>query len=198
MPWLSQETLKSLGFRHLGRNVKISDKAAIYDPNMIEIGDNSRIDDFCVISGKVNIGRNVHIAVFCNVAGGELGVELCDFSGLAYYCNVFSQSDDYSGISLTNPTVPDEFKSEKKAPVRIGYHCIVGAGSMVFPGVSMADGCSLGAMSMLNKSTEEWGVYFGIPAKRLKSRSRDLLLKEEVYRNLSENDLGDHTPLVRN
>ena len=64
---------------------------------------------------KVKIGRNVHIAIFCNVAGGEKGIHLDDFSGLAYGCHVITQSDDYSGKTLTNPTVPDEFKREQKA-----------------------------------------------------------------------------------
>lgn len=181
MPFLSQQQLESMGFRSLGRNVRISDKAAIYNPEQIEIGDHSRIDDFCVVSGKVSIGRNVHIAVFCNVAGGSEGIIFEDFSGLAYGCHVFSQSDDYTGRTLTNPTVPAQFKREFKKAVRLGRHCIVGTNSLIFPGVILAEGCSVGAMSMVTKSTEEWGVYSGIPARRLKDRKRDLLVLEQAY-----------------
>ncbi len=181
MPFLSQQQLESMGFRSLGKNVRISDKAAIYNPEQIEIGDHSRIDDFCVVSGKVSIGRNVHIAVFCNVAGGSEGITFEDFSGLAYGCHVFSQSDDYTGRTLTNPTVPARFKREFKKAVRLGRHCIVGTNSLIFPGVILAEGCSVGAMSMVTKSTEEWGVYSGIPARRLKDRKRDLLVLEQTY-----------------
>ncbi|MCX5874398.1 MAG: acyltransferase [Deltaproteobacteria bacterium] len=183
MPFLSQEHLASMGFKSLGKNVRISDKAAIYNTDQIEIGDNSRIDDFCVISGKVSIGRNVHIAVFCNIAGGSEGVTLEDFSGLAYGCHVFSQSDDYNGKTLTNPTVPAIYKSETKKAVRIGRHCIVGTNSLIFPGVALGEGCSVGAMSMVTKSTEEWSVCFGIPAKKVKDRKRDLLILEQDYLN---------------
>lgn len=181
MAFLNTEALKALGFKRLGANVKISDKASIHNPDQIEIGDNSRIDDFCVISGRVVIGRNVHVAVFCNVAGGELGVRLEDFSGLAYGCHVFSQSDDYSGNTMTNPTVPDEYKKESKAAVAIKRHSIVGACSIVFPGVVLEEGTSVGAMSMVVKSTEPWSVYFGIPAKKIKQRSRGLLDLEAEY-----------------
>jgi len=181
MPFLSQQQLESMGFRSLGKNVRISDKAAIYNPEQIEIGDHSRIDDFCVVSGKISIGRNVHIAVFCNVAGGSEGITFEDFSGLAYGCHVFSQSDDYTGRTLTNPTVPARFKREFKKAVRLGRHCIVGTNSLIFPGVILAEGCSVGAMSMVTKSTEEWGVYSGIPARRLKDRKRDLLVLEQAY-----------------
>ncbi|WP_329959890.1 acyltransferase [Pseudomonas sp. MM213] len=181
LAFLNEESLNALGFKHLGSNVKISDKASIYNPELMEIGDNSRIDDFCVISGKVTIGKNVHIAVFCNVGGGEVGVTLDDFCGLAYGCHVFAQSDDYSGRTLTNPTVPDKFKKEIKSPVYIKRHSIVGVSSVVFPGVTLEEGTSIGAMSLVTKSTEAWTVYFGIPAKRLKTRKRDLLELEKEY-----------------
>lgn len=183
MSFLSQEQMTLMGFKSLGKNVRISDKAAIHNADQIEIGDNSRVDDFCVIAGKVSIGRNVHIAVFCNIAGGSEGVTLEDFAGLAYGCHVFSQSDDYTGRTLTNPTVPAIYKRETRKAVRIGRHCIVGTNSLIFPGVTLGEGCSVGAMSMVTKPTEEWSVYFGIPARKLKDRKRDLLALEQAYLN---------------
>ncbi|MEB3341295.1 acyltransferase [Okeania sp.] len=181
MAFIPQAQLANLGFKKLGKNVLISDKASIYNCDQIEIGDNSRIDDFCVVSGKVSIGRNVHIAVFCNVAGGTEGIVLEDFSGLAYGCHVFTQSDDYSGRTLTNPTVPTKFKNEAKKSVRVGRHAIVGTSSLIFPGVTLAEGTSVGAISLVTKSTQPWSIYFGIPAKRIKARSQDLLELEKQY-----------------
>src|SRR5690606_36381515 len=119
MAYLSRKALEEIGFRSIGENVKVSDKASIYNPECISIGDHSRIDDFCIISGWVSIGKYVHIAPFCLVAGGEVGVEMDDFSGLAYGVQVFSQSDDYTGASLTNPTVDDIYKLERKEKVSI-------------------------------------------------------------------------------
>ncbi len=71
MAFLSQEALEQFNFKKLGSNVLISDKASIYSPELIEIDDCSRIDDFCVISGRVSIGRNVHIAVFWECCRGR-------------------------------------------------------------------------------------------------------------------------------
>ncbi len=187
MAFLSKQSLIEMGFKKIGKNVCISDKASFYNPDCIEIGDYSRIDDFCVLSGNIVIGRNVHIAVFCNVAGGEKGIFLEDFSGLAYGCHLFSQSDDYSGRTLTNPTVPDCYKNEIKASVHLKRHVIIGACSIIVPGVTIEEGTSVGAMSMVTKSTEAWSIYFGIPAKRIKARSRDLLLLEEKYINQQGN-----------
>lgn len=181
MAYLSVSQLNKVGFKSLGNNVQISDKASIYNPENIEIGNDSRIDDFCVISGNVKIGRNVHIAVFCNVAGGEKGITLEDFSGLAYGCHVFTKSDDYSGTTLTNPTIPDIYKSVLTKEIIIGKHSIVGTNSIILPGVILAEGTSVGAFSMVTKSTQEWTIYFGIPAKRIKSRDRSLLILEKEF-----------------
>jgi acetyltransferase-like isoleucine patch superfamily enzyme len=181
MAYYTEEQLNQLGFKYIGKNVKISDKASIYNCDQIEIGDNSRIDDFCVISGKIKIGKNVHIAPFCLVAGGELGIIFEDFSGLAYQVQIFTQSDDYSGKTMTNPTVPTQYKNELKKEVVIGKHCIVGAGSIIMPGVILTQGTSVGAMSLVRKSTEEWSIYVGNPAKKLTNRKKDLLELEKKY-----------------
>lgn len=181
MGFYNREELNEIGFNYVGDNVKISKKASIYNPKLISIDENSRIDDFCVLSGKITIGRNVHIAVFCNLAGGEKGITMEDFSGLAYGVNVFTQSDDYTGRTLTNPTIPDKYKSETKKPIFIKKHVIVGAGSMILPGVTLSEGCSVGAMSMVTKDTEPWKIYFGIPAKPIKGRKKDILKYEEAF-----------------
>lgn len=186
MAFISDNDLLKINFKFLGKNVKVSDKSSIYNPELIEIGDNSRIDDFCVISGKVTIGKYVHIAVFCNVAGGSEGIVLHDFSGLAYGCQLFTQSDDYSGQTLTNPTVPDKYKSEIKKSINVGRHCIVGTGSFIFPGVHLAEGTAIGAASVVRKSTEAWSIYLGNPARKIKSRSKKLI--ELELQLLQEND----------
>jgi len=113
---------------------------------------------------------------------------MSDFSGLAYQVQIFSQSDDYSGRTLTNPTVPSGYKNEFKRAVTLGRHVIVGAGSIVFPGVEIADGCSIGAMTLVNKSTQPWGVYVGNPARRVKERKQGLLELEKQFLTEIKND----------
>ena len=124
----------------------------------------------------------------CLVAGGEKGIKLEDFSGLAYHVQVFTQSDDYSGATLTNPTVSAKYKAEKKIEVSVRRHVIIGAGSIIFPGVDVAEGCSVGAMSLVHKSTEPWGIYLGNPARRIKDRKKDLLELEKKFLEDVSND----------
>lgn len=175
--------LDSLGLKKVGKNVLISKKASLYGIENIEIDDNSKIDDFVIISGNVKIGKNVHIASSCRVAGGSSGIVFEDFSGLAYGVQVFTQTDDYSGKAMTNPTVPKEFKNVFEKSILIGKHVIVGTLSVIMPGVQLQEGTAIGAMSLVRKSTKPWSVYLGNPAKRIKSRSKDLLELEKKYLN---------------
>jgi acetyltransferase-like isoleucine patch superfamily enzyme len=181
MAYFTQDQLLQLRFKLLGSNVKISDKASIYDCNQIEIGNNSRIDDFCVISGKLKIGRNVHITPFCLISGGMPGITIEDFSTLAYGVKVFSQSDDYSGKSMVNSTIPEYFKKEIMRSVLIERQSIIGAGSIIMPGVTVAVGSSIGANSLVLKSTNPWDVCVGSPAKKIKERKKELLALEKEY-----------------
>jgi acetyltransferase-like isoleucine patch superfamily enzyme len=174
--------LRELGIGSVGKNVMVHDSAILVDVEQIELGSNVRIDPFCILSaagGFIRIGSYVHIAAHVDIFGGK-GVILGDFSGLSHGVRVYSVSDDYSGKSLTNPTVPKEYLRTKGGEVNLGRHVIVGAGSVILPGVSIGEGTSVGALSLIRKSLEPWGVYAGSPVKRIGSRSQDLLDDEKL------------------
>ncbi|WP_053162126.1 acyltransferase [Pseudomonas brassicacearum] len=181
MAYLDEAQLSQMGFKKLGKEVKISDKASIYNAELIELGDYTRIDDFCVISGRIIFGNYNHVTPMCLVAGGEPGVEFSDFCTLAYGVKVFAQSDDYSGETMTNSLIPKKYKREIFDKVKLERHVIVGAGATIMPGVTIKEGCSVGAMALVTKSTDPWGIYVGIPAVRVKERKQDLLDLEKVF-----------------
>jgi galactoside O-acetyltransferase len=156
----TDEELKEIGFSGLGNDV--------------------RNDDFCIISGSVKIGRNVHIAAGVYLFGGE-GIELQDFVGISSRSSVYSVSDDYSGEFLTNPTIPDEYKHIIGEKVIFERHALVGAGCTILPGARLGEGSAVGAMSLVAKRLEPWTIYVGIPARRVKERSRRLLDLEKSY-----------------
>lgn len=181
MAYLTQQQLNDLGFKKLGINVKISDKSSIYNCSEIEIGDNSRIDDFCILSGKITIGKNCHITPMCLIAGGLFGIYIDDYSTLAYGVKVFSQSDDYSGETMFNSLIPAKYKKEFFSKVTIKKYVIVGANSTILPGVTIEEGCSIGAMSLILKDTQPWNIYAGVPAKIIKKRSTTMLSLVEQF-----------------
>lgn len=179
--FLTPEELSTVGFASVGRGVLVSRLAAVHAPERIHLGDHARIDDFCFVYGEVRIGRNVHVAPHCTLAGGRAGIVLEDFAGLSYACHVMAQSDDYSGGALTNPTVPARFTAVTSAPVRIGRHAILGTGTVVLPGCDVGEGSSTGANTVVTRPLDAWGVHVGAPARRIRERSRDLLALEAAY-----------------
>ncbi len=78
-----EEELRKIGIRKYGRNVLISRKASIYSPERLIIGDNVRIDDFCILSGAIQVGSYVHIAAFCGLFSHEEKISIGDFAGLS-------------------------------------------------------------------------------------------------------------------
>lgn len=180
MGLLTREQIEEMGFARVGDNVRLSDKASYYNCANIVIGDNVRIDDFCVLSagkGGIEIGNYIHVAVYSSMIGAGK-ISLQDFSNISSRVAIYSSNDDYSGASMTNPMVPEAFTNVTHADVTIGRHVIIGAGSVVLPGVVLEEGVAVGALSLVSKRCEAFGVYSGVPAKRIKERKRDLLKLE--------------------
>ena len=171
----TQEELQEIGFAHIGHNVQISRKASIYGTKNIWIGNHVRIDDFCVLSGKITLGNYIHIAVASVLFGGTAGIVFEDYTCISSRCGVYATTDDYSGDYMTNPTVPSEYTNVVDKPVVIKKHAIVGTGSTILPGVTIEEGCSLGAMTLARKDTKPWGIYVGCKCERVKERSMKLL-----------------------
>jgi galactoside O-acetyltransferase len=173
-----EDDLRGLGWS-VGRNVMVAKNCTIV--GTLEIGDNVRIDGFTTIgSGRLTLGSNIHIGGYCFIAPGA-GVTLEDFSGLSQRVSIYSTSDDYSGEALTNPTVPAEFTNVRSAPVILRRHVIVGSGSVILPGVEIGEGSAVGALALVTRSLEPWGLYGGQPARLLRRRSMALLDKEKAY-----------------
>ncbi|MEW8955109.1 acyltransferase [Clostridium sp.] len=179
----SEEELKEIGFKSLGENVLLSRKTSIYGPENICIGDNCRIDDFTILSGNISIGNFVHIASFCGVYGGDVGVVFEDFVGLSARSIVYALTDDYGGEVLTNPNIPLEYKNIIKGKVIFKKHSLIGAGAIILPGVTVGEGASVGSMALINKDLLPWSIYIGIPAKKIKDRSKKLLELEKEFLN---------------
>ncbi len=188
MAWLDSRAIEKMGFASIGRNAQISDRASFYGCAQIHIGDYARIDDFSLLSagpGGIEIGAYVHIAVYSSLIGRGK-IVLSDFSGISSRVSIYSSNDDYSGSALTNPTVPEEYTNITHADVFLGKHVIVGSGSIILPGVRLERGAAIGALSMVTRDCEEFWIYSGVPARKIKPRSRDLLLIEARLNNASE------------
>jgi galactoside O-acetyltransferase len=188
--YLGSSELRELGCRAVGEDVRVHSTCVMVGLENISFGRHVRVDGFCSLiaaDGHIALGDHVHVASYALLSGGA-GIDLADFSGLSNGVKLFSRSDDYSGATLTNPTVPAEYLGVNQGPIRLGRHVIVGAGTVVLPGCEIGDGCAVGALSLVRSSLPDWGVYFGNPVRRLEDRGRDLL---ELERRLLAAERGD-------
>lgn len=170
----SCDELKKIGFKELGENVLISRKASIYSPEKMKIGNNVRIDDFCILSGNIEIGNYVHISAYVALYGKKK-IKIGDFCGCSARTTIYSATDDFSGEYMISPMVPDELTNVIEGNVILENYVQIGANTVIMPNVTISEGTCIGAMSFVKNSTESWKIYAGIPCKIIKERSKKIL-----------------------
>lgn len=180
------EELRGFGFKAVGENVRIARNCTIIGPENIEVGDHVRIDGYTSIiatTGKLRIGNRIHIGGHCHFCVAA-DLTFGDLGGTSQGVRIYTSTDDYSGQHLMGPMVPEEYRGATTAPVTVGKFAVIGSSSVILPGVTVAEGSVVGALSLVTKSLDPWGVYFGSPAKRLKNRSRRILSMESEMMGL--------------
>ena len=156
-------------------------KLSLYD----HIGRFTFLDN-CEVGINVGIGDNVHfirtkIGNYCQIGRGTIAAigEHRFRDGFATSSSFFSKNPG-TGLSLYQT----EFTELKLADPENGW-CIVlendvwvGAGSILFSGITLANGTVIGAGSIVTKSTEPYGIYMGSPAKLVAYRFDEEKRKE--------------------
>lgn len=171
----AREELEALGLAALGERVDVHRTVEIFGASSLALGSDVRIDCHAVITAgpaPVRIGSHVHVAAATHIFG-TAGVEVEDFANLSSRVSVFSTSDDYSEGYLTNPTVPGDFRKVHEAPVHVGRHAIVGCGTVVLPGVTIAEGGAVGALSLVKQDVPAYDIVAGVPARRVGRRDAE-------------------------
>jgi len=177
-----------LNFHSIGEDVHIYALAKIVMSEAISIGDSVQIDDFTFIVGglKTEIGSFVHIASYASVTGGgEFMME--DFSALSSGVRIFTGNEDYSGATMTNPTVPPRYRQPMRGWVRIEKHAVVGANAVIMPGVVIGEGAVIAPNSVVTQSCAPWRLYSGNPVRPVMPRESSTILalekqlKSELY-----------------
>ena len=119
----------------------------MYYPQNISIGEGTYIN-----GGHIIASRNAHIQIGKNCL-------------ISYNVHIRTDMHNYSKC---NVLINEQGNSEKS--IVIGDDVWIGFGVQIMPGITIADGCVLGAGAIITKSTVPYGVYVGIPAKLIKYR----------------------------
>ena len=142
----SKEELEAMHFKSLGKNVSISRKASLYHTEEMEIGNNVRIEDFCVLNGNITIGNNV-------------------LTGRYVYISDNSHGKNIESELNTPPSLRPLYA---KGPVVIGNNVWIGESARILSGVTIGDGAIIGANAVVTHDVPSGAVVGGVPAKVIK------------------------------
>jgi len=185
--YYTEKDLASVGFKKLGRNVRIARDAIVIGFENISIGSNVQIDSNVTLacsSGYLILEDFIHIGG-CSHLSCSGGIRISNFATISQGVRIYSASDDYSGEFMTNSLVPSEFTNIFRSEVIIKPHVIIGSGTVVLPGVVLEQGTAVGALSLVKESTEEFSIYAGSPARKISSRSREILEKSKKIQSVN-------------
>ena len=157
-------------------NVKTFEYTKIIGLENIEFGENIIIDDFAFIyaKGRIKFGSFVHTGIYASITGGDK-LTVGDFSAISQGVRILTATDDFKDWGFGNSTIDNQFRNVKSSPISIGKFCIIGANSVILPGVNIPEGAMIGANSVVTKDLEPWGIYVG--NKKVGTRNKEEVLK---------------------
>lgn len=104
---------------------------------------------------------NIHTDCFFDARGG---LTIGRNSDISFDVKIYTEDHDPKS----------NFNQTRKRPVSIGDDCVVGAHSIILPGVCIENGCVIGAGSVVTKSVSAFKIYAGNPAREIGDRVLDL------------------------
>ena len=169
--------------KYCGKNVIIGKTVRIRHPHLVSIGDNCIIDDFTYISGELILGRGVHIGANTTFQAGKSSIKIDNYTGISSGCRFFAVSSDYLASEIDLPTLPIDFpidnQSTIKKNIEVGEACLIGANSIVLPGVTIPIGCSFGAASKIsNRNYIEFSFYLNDCKKVIAKRNKHKIIEQ--------------------
>lgn len=159
--------------KNCGENVEIYPLSKIINPESIEIGNNSRIDDFTFIYGGegIKIGKYVHISSFASIIGGGK-LRIGDYAVLANGSRVLTGTDTYYGGKRMSTALPLDQRNVIRGGVVIEKDAFIGTNAVVHPNVKIGEGAIIGSCSLVLNDLEPWSINVGVPCKKVGSRPK--------------------------
>lgn len=152
-------------------------------PQNAEIDDYTRILDYTFIdAGKsLKVGKHSMITWQVIMEGGantKIGDRVFIGPGTKILTSTYALHGYYSA-----EFVPDECHKIEYGDITIENDAYIGANCTVMPGVHIAEGAVAGAGCLVNKDLEPWGIYVGVPCKKIGQRKKPT---EEMTKQLME------------
>jgi galactoside O-acetyltransferase len=162
--------------KYRGQNVIIGKTVRIRYPELVELHDNSIIDDFVYISTGLSLGPHCGIEAGCVIMGGRnRKVSLEKYSTICSNSSVMCSVHNYqTGLHIFH--YPDFEQGIEQGNIMIKDHVIVGAQCTILPGVTLHSGARVGANSLIKQDLAAWTIYAGVPARAISTVDKQTVL----------------------
>ncbi len=160
-------------FARVGREVEVFRWALVLKPEVIEIGDGTRLDDYCRLEGGsgLRIGRRVHIASFASIFGGGRA-EVGDFSGMAQGARVITGTGHPCEEQFPFRVLEGDPYHRMRGYSILGAYSFVAANAVVLPNITVGEGAVVAAGAVATRDVPPWTIVAGVPARVIGMRKR--------------------------
>ena len=153
--------------------VLITGETAIFIGNNFFARRNLRLEAISNYLGKefdpiIKIGNNVHIEANCHI-GCINGIDIKDNVLIA--SNVLIIDHNHGNINdIHLPPLKRDLQSSGK--ITIGENSWIGENVSILANINIGKGCVVGSNSVVTSDLDEYCIYAGVPAKKIKTIKR--------------------------
>lgn len=172
---------ETVGFEGFGETSVIYMPSVLLKPEVVTVGDHSRIDSFCKVEGGlgVRIGSYVHIASFVHLNIGGGSTLIGNHIGIASGATVLSGTNVTDGYLSGSACSPPDMIHVVRTVTRIRDYAFLGARCTILPGVTVGEGAVVGAGALVTKDVGAGEVWAGVPARMVRLRKHALGQRQE-------------------
>lgn len=175
--------------KYLGNNVIIGKTTRIRYPELVELHDNTIIDDYVYISTGLIANKNSIIEPGCVLMGGKDNqIVLESYTAIAPNCTLLCSTNDFSE-SLPGPFIESIHQKFYAGCITIKQYVIIGANTTILPNVTIGEGARIGANSLVKTDVTPWGIYAGSPARKLSDVNKEAVLEKMNNYKRTSNDI---------
>jgi acetyltransferase-like isoleucine patch superfamily enzyme len=153
----------------VAKDVQIGRDVRIFHPDLVNLYG-------CVVGDETRIGTFVEIQ-----AGAKIGAR-CKISSHTFICEGVTIEDEVfigHGVMFTNDRFPRATADGrlqgpadwKVETTRVGHRASIGSNATILCGISIGEGATVGAGSVVTRDVPPWTVVAGVPARLLDSNA---------------------------
>ncbi len=142
------------------------------DVQTSNIGQGTRVWQFSVILSGARIGENVNVCAHTLIENDVvIGNDVTVKSGVYIWDGITIEDNVFIGpcVAFTNDKKPrSKIYPEQFLRTTIKYGASIGANATILPGITLGEGCMVGAGSVVTKDVPPYAVVIGNPARIIK------------------------------